>query len=311
MSNRSCLNNKDEFCYICGKHFGRRRSYLIKESPKLQASFESYFNLKLSHDIDKIWAPSSVCSTCQSILSQWMDGKKKYFSFSTPRVWREPQYHGKGGCYFYFVEVQSGKRKTVYPSLNCSIAPIPRGDSPPPDSKAKRQCSVLDSSASSVSNDSSADFNCQTNEIIKIKLPKFNKIVSDLNLSKTSSLKLLDHFKSNNLVEADVTYRSIRHRNDEMKQFFVEQTDSCYCSDISGLIKLIHNSYERNDWVLFIDGSLKSVKAVLLHIQNEKNPIPIFYGRNLKESYDIVKHIVESIKYNEEKWKICCDFKVD
>ena len=138
MATRACKTDKVMFCYICGKYFGKHRAYPIKDNYQLQSSFEQYLGLKLSQDIDKKWASSCVCSGCQATLTHWANDKPKYFSFSVPRVWREPQSHASGWCYFCSVVLRCGRQKTVYPSLPSSIAPVLRSDSPPPQPLSKR-----------------------------------------------------------------------------------------------------------------------------------------------------------------------------
>lgn len=68
--------------------------------------------------------------------------------------------------------------------------------------------------------------------------------------------------------------------------------------------------YVAGDWRLFIDGSVSSLKVVLLHKTNKKPSIPLALGTNMHETYETLKDILEKIKYNEHKWKICCDLKV-
>lgn len=68
--------------------------------------------------------------------------------------------------------------------------------------------------------------------------------------------------------------------------------------------------YVARDWRLFIDGSVSSLKAVLLHKTNQKPSIPLALGTNMKESYDTLNNILKKINYNDHKWKICCDLKV-
>lgn len=311
MASRGCLNNKDEFCYICGKYFGKRRNYPIKNNQQLQTSFESYFDLKLSHDIDKVWAPSCVCSSCHAVLNQWWKGKKKYFPFSVPRVWREPEFHGEGGCYFCSIKLKSGKAKTFYPNLSCSTAPVPRNGPPP---EPNLQASNMDENFEAVDSDHSStesDFKETEEAMVRVNLPRFNEIIKDLQLSKRSSFKLLAQLKENNLTAPSVTYRSIRHRSDGLKSYFIEEGNICYCTDIPGLITLLYAGYDQNDWILFIDGSLQTIKAVLIQINNEKNPIPILYGKHMKENYEVVHQIMDKINYQSENWKICCDFKVN
>ena len=71
---RSCLNNPDSFCYICGE-------YTFKENQKtlsdfIKKAYLGYFGVKLG-DQDKNWAPHQVCKTCTEHFRQWTTGKRK------------------------------------------------------------------------------------------------------------------------------------------------------------------------------------------------------------------------------------------
>lgn len=68
--------------------------------------------------------------------------------------------------------------------------------------------------------------------------------------------------------------------------------------------------YIAGDWRLFIDGSVSSLKAVLLHKTNKKPSIPLGFSTTMKETYETLGEILDKIKYNVHKWKICCDLKV-
>lgn len=69
-------------------------------------------------------------------------------------------------------------------------------------------------------------------------------------------------------------------------------------------------NYNADVWRLFIDGSKNSLKAVLMHKLNKLPTIPIAYSTNTKETYEIMKEILEAVNYNAHKWRICCDLKV-
>lgn len=83
-----------------------------------------------------------------------------------------------------------------------------------------------------------------------------------------------------------------------------------YCANIEGLFKELDIIYCSEQWRLFIDGSVNSVKVVLLHNGNLLPSIPIAYTTDLKENYNDVKKIMTKIKYESHNWKICCDLKM-
>ena len=54
-----------------------------------------------------------------------------------------------------------------------------------------------------------------------------------------------------------------------------------YCNDISGLVKALGMEYKAVEWRLFWGSSVRSMKAVLLHIGNKIALVPIahLYGQ--------------------------------
>ena len=68
--------------------------------------------------------------------------------------------------------------------------------------------------------------------------------------------------------------------------------------------------HDRDEWVLFIDSSKISLKAVLLHNGNIKPSLPIAYSVNMEETYEATKICLEAISCSKHNWKICIDLKV-
>ena len=67
-SGRSCVNDPDVFCYICGKCTLENNRKLITDFVK--QAYLAYFKVKLG-DQDKSWVPHIVCKTCIEHLRQW------------------------------------------------------------------------------------------------------------------------------------------------------------------------------------------------------------------------------------------------
>ena len=72
-SRRSCANDPNVFCYICGEYTLEHNRKLITDFVK-QAHL-AYFKVKLG-DQDNSWAPHIVCKTCIEHLRQWT--KKRF-----------------------------------------------------------------------------------------------------------------------------------------------------------------------------------------------------------------------------------------
>jgi len=96
---RNCVNNPDNFCYICGEVTFASRKCSI--TPTIKNSYFSYFGCKVG-DQDKKWAPRVCCTTYSSKLNAWVNGKGRCMPVGVPMFWRVPSNHSTD-CYFCMV----------------------------------------------------------------------------------------------------------------------------------------------------------------------------------------------------------------
>ena len=82
----------------------------------------------------------------------------------------------------------------------------------------------------------------------------------------------------------------------------------CYCANVDDLFE-IGIRHEPQHWRLFIDSSVHSLKAVLLHNTNELPSVPVAYTLHMNENYENVKNVLEQINYGRYKWEICGDLR--
>ena len=61
---------------------------------------------------------------------------------------------------------------------------------------------------------------------------------------------------------------------------------------------------------MFIDSSVKSLKAVCLHNGNKFPSIPLGHSVHMKEEYENVKALLDIINSNSHNWELCDDFKM-
>jgi len=100
---RNCVNNPDNFCYICGEvTFSTRKRPL---TPMVKNAYECYFGCKVG-DQDKKWAPHVCCISCATTLREWLNNKGRSMPFTLPMIWREPTDH-LTDCYFCIVPPRS------------------------------------------------------------------------------------------------------------------------------------------------------------------------------------------------------------
>ena len=169
------------------------------------------------------------------------------------------------------------KRSIVYPSIPSSIAPVPHcEDLPIPEPPTLE----LSSCAGTCSEeDTDADF-CEASTSKEPHFPnqqEMDDLIQDMGLTKENAQLLTPRLKEWNLLDPTCKVSKYRKRHLSFAHFFaVSQPHSlCYCSDIFGVFNEIGIDCNPADWRLFIDGSVKSLTAVLLQNGNEFASIPV------------------------------------
>jgi len=101
-----------------------------------------------------------------------------------------------------------------------------------------------------------------------------------------------------------------RKRREVLVQFFKMERGLVACTNIDGLMQTLNINHNPLDWGFFKVSSNLSLKAVLLHNGNTVLSIVVGHSVHNKESYEIMKILMEAINYDKFKWKICGDLKV-
>ena len=126
-SRRSCVNDPNVFCYICGEYTLEQNRKLITDFVK--QAYLAYFKVKLG-DQDKSWTPHNACKTCIEHLRQWTKKQR----FAIPMRWREPKDH-YSDCYFCGIKTKGINKKNrtslTYLSLDSAIRPVPHSEELP------------------------------------------------------------------------------------------------------------------------------------------------------------------------------------
>lgn len=236
--------------------------------------------------------------------------------FAIPMVWRESKNH-IDDCYFCCVNVvgfsTKNKNKILYPNLDSARRPIPHDDTlpipVPPLGIEEPEC--VDDTNPDESSDDDDEYLPE-----KITYPKLfnqhdlNDLIRDLSLPKDKAELLASRLKERNMLKDDVRVCHFRIRNQNLKTYFVVDGPMVYCHDINGLFRELRQEHIPSDWRLFIDSSQRSLKAVLLHNGNSKPSIPIAHSVHLKETYDNMKLLLDTLSYDRYQWNICGDLKV-
>ena len=135
-------------------------------------------------------------------------------------------------------------------------------------------------------------------------------MIKDLNLSKEGAQVLTSRLKEWNLLKDNCRVGVQKTRHEEYSKFYSVEEGLCFCKDVEGLFGAIGIDHISSEWRLFIDSSVKSLKAVLLHNGNVWPSIPVGHSTHMKEDYINVKILLNKIGYENFKWEVCGDFKM-
>ena len=139
---------------------------------------------------------------------------------------------------------------------------------------------------------------------------ELNDLIKELNLSKEGAQILTSRLKEWNLLKDICRVGIQKTRHEEYSKFYSVEEGLCFCKDIEGLFGAIGIEHISSEWRLFIDSSVKSLKAVLLHNGNVWPSIPVGHSTHMKEDYMNVKVLLNKIGYANFKWEVCGDFKM-
>jgi hypothetical protein len=238
--------------------------------------------------------------------------------FAVPMVWREPHDHVTD-CYFCLTNVSGfsaqNKKSIQYPNLPSAIRPVPHGDDllvpQPPTTCSGVSSEAMDTAAAeSVDEDDKEFIPSQSLAPHLVTQEELNDLVRELSLSKEKAELLGSRLQGWNLLAPGTMVSLFRSRQSNLVNYFDQDGNLSYCKDVEGLFSVLGCEYKHDDWRLFIDSSVASLKAVLLHNGNVFPSVPIGYASQTKETYDVMKHVLSCIRYEKYQWTICADLKV-
>ena len=143
----------------------------------------------------------------------------------------------------------------------------------------------------------------------KFNQSELNDLVRDLDLSKQEAEILASRLKEKHVLHSSAKVSFFRKRDKLFLPYFKEEKQ-LYCDNVSGLLgELGIPSYNPEEWRLFLDSSMRSLKCVLLHNGNRYGAVPIGHSTVLKEQQDDIRTVVDLLKYHQHGWIICVDLK--
>jgi len=332
-------STKYTFCYVCGVY------QPLNSRKKISKAVIDAYRYCFASDIlnlDKNWVPHTICGTCYNMLIKCHNNKDlSNLKYLAPFKWDMPE--SREDCFFCLTDTRGFnarnriKIKYVYTSKVIPAVPIPTKSGRPKKSckadnsvergvvetENKEKVEIEKSEEVLADSDSEMEwersFTSDEEHETKNTLPqKFSQdelsdLGRELGLSKEAHELLASRLKEKNVLEKGVKITVYRNREQQFRPFFSQEKslDLVYSNDIVGLMNTIKDSvYKPEEWRLFIDSSIRSLKAILLHNTNVLAPIPIAYSTVLKESYENVKIVLDKIKYSEHNWLFCGDLKI-
>lgn len=314
--------NRNKFCVVCGLFVPFNKKQKITKA--FVDKYEEYFLINM---VPNTWyIPEVACNYCYKGL---LRSKQYRIKYVYPVIWLKRSEHSQDSCYFCQTQPKTKKvknqhrAKIQYHSCDSLKPAVLRSTSNPKAPSEEFHTIPCDYDEESLCIDSRSDiiseFLPTRNQLGDapphfITQADFDDLVRDTNISQRSAEILGSRLQQWRLVSHDFRVTSVRKRSNEQSFdacFKVdEQTGITYAENIQILFDTIGHSYNPNEWRLFIDGSMKSLKGVLLHIGNVYPSVPIIYATDVKENYENINVILKLINYDLHRWVICSDLKI-
>lgn len=330
---------RNNFCYVCGLFAPSKNFKNITKT--VVNSFQKIFKTAY---VPYLWyTPEVVCDYCYRNLCKFTDGRST-IKYSVPTIWLPRTEHCSELCYFCVTFTQTKgyqyfrRNKIRYANVESVIPAVLYS----PEERIAASMEIFDDvpelrdgeptvAPTMLSTFLASNARCGEPEVSEfvptpselgtavphlVTQADFNDLVREGNLSKRTAELFASRFKQWNIVAADFKITAARDRRSSIPydEFFKLHEDReknlAYCCDIDSMFEKIGYPHISEEWRLFIDASVNSLKVVLLHIGNKHPAVPIAYATNLKETYEGMELILQLINYQEHNWKICCDLKV-
>lgn len=276
--------------------------------------------------MDNFWTPKILCVTCSLRITE----KKKQI-FVSPTIWREPKDHDTD-CYFCLTNTSGYNRKNNSTILYASVQSVTHAvlisieqvesehqiftdefsfETETNDTDRRMSFEEFEDQQNDELNESQKSEDGQPGNSHCFTQDELSDLVRDAGLSKEISELVASRLKEKNFLAPGTRVSFYRDRDRPFRKFFSKAKGLVYCNDVEGLINEYKSvQYVASDWRLFIDSSVRSLKAVLLHNGNIYAPIPVGHSVILKEQYNNLHFLLEKLKYDSHKWQLVGDLKI-
>ena len=344
----TCVQDPDIFCYVCGNFEVIKYRRKITDTNK-ELYFDC-FHMEIVDEDKPWVPDMICCNCLTMMTRYKNNSNKQELKFLVPTLWKKPKskldcYFCKIDVKGFNVK---NKCKIKYPNVPSVIRPVASNlkvgmnsaSSLMEDKEENMEVDVQTesfmevesredeksneeeedekySSTSESSDDEDIDGGYPRKQ--KKASPKLfdqkslNDFIRRIGVPKDMAEYIAAEFKKRGFLKKGTTSSYYRNREQDFRKYFAISEDQTlvHCTDIQGLMnELKPNIYVPEEWRLFIDSSVRSLKAVLLHNGNTYASIPIAHSTKLKEEYETIKYVLKKIKYEEHNWQICGDLKI-
>lgn len=279
--------NRNKFCYVCGLFTAAKNSRNLSDT--IIKLYETFFDTKYLPN--PTYAPEIICGTCRLGLSAWeKDDKDHRMKFVTPMGWLLDEDHDANKCYCCRTNVDKirGIDRENIPyarNLKWIIAAQKRSKEIPfshgeiiasskqnPSSDVDMPSASVTSSSESEQTAAQKDPLWQTSADKRTKAPTqlisnemFEDLVRDLRLFPELAEVLGSRLKEWNLTDSGFVATSGRARGltEKFDSWYRhdEINDLYYCHDVDRLFNELGHPHKPDEWRLFIDSSVNSLKG--------------------------------------------------
>uniref|UniRef100_A0A1B0C9S4 Uncharacterized protein n=1 Tax=Lutzomyia longipalpis TaxID=7200 RepID=A0A1B0C9S4_LUTLO len=260
MDTKSCTMDRNCFCYVCRMFIVSKQKCTITYAT--EKAYKAYFQFSMNNR-DKSWAPNVI----SRLSGNGHKANEKIFIWRSNDLERT-NFRGIG---------KTKRQKFEYPQVTTVSYPIPHDqDIPRPVYRDEddEESKLMELNVS-MSNDD--DYVCEPEpKVRRYTQDELNDEVRDFALSKKESQLFASRMKERGFVDSSVKITSFKTRHQKYQDLFTTQDEFTYCLDVHKLVERMElQNYDPEEWRLFIDSSIFSLKCVLLHKGNKYGSIPI------------------------------------
>lgn len=296
------------FCYVCALYTPKQKHKNPKFINRtILQNYEQFFRIPYGHKLS--YAPEIVCKSCSAGLAAVKRGEKRSIDYVSPALWLPIDEHNELDCYFCQTATIGKNymhRKTmIYGDHVGTMLPARKSfeefsftasettknvnkrsvDEAPTEEDPDVVSEISTGGASTGSQEKSSGESAvsvyrpyyispkKERKVVKLNQNRFDDLVRTLKLAPNLADILGSRLQEWGLTEQEFLLTKGRNRAYTAKfdQWFRTDVNSqlVYCRDIDGLFNELNFPHHPEQWRLFIDSSINSLKGKIDYVKNK------------------------------------------